>query len=115
MDLGNEVHSSKKAQIAHLKVDKAYTNILSKYTNFANIFLSKLITKFLQYTDINNHPIKLIDDQQLLYNLIYSLSLVKLKILKAYIKNNLANSFIKSFKSPTKAPIFFNKKLNRRL
>ncbi len=36
-------------------------------------------------------------------------------VLKAYIKNNLANSFIQPFKSLTKVSIFFNKKPNRKL
>ena len=38
--------------------------------------------------------------------------LVKLETFKAYIKNNLANSFIKPSKSPVKALIFFDKKLD---
>ncbi len=50
------------------------------------------------------------DDQQLPYGPIYGLGLVELETLKAYIKNNLANKFIESFKSPTEAPILFNKK-----
>ena len=32
-----------------------------------------------------------------------------------YIKNNLTNGFIKSFKYFTRAPIFFDKKLNKSL
>ncbi len=40
---------------------------------------------------------------------------MELEILKAYIKNNLANRFIKPFKSPAEAPIFFNKKPDRNL
>ncbi len=52
------------------------------------------------------------DNQQLLYDLIYSLSLVKLKILKAYIKNHLANDFIKLSKSFSKDLIFFYWKLD---
>lgn len=39
-------------------------------------------------------------------NSIYRLKLLKLKRLKAYIEINLANSFIKSFKSLAKALIF---------
>ncbi len=33
-----------------------------------------------------------------------------LETLKAYIKNNLASSFIRHFKSPIEAPILFDKK-----
>ena len=35
---------------------------------------------------------------------------MELEMLKIYIVNNLANRFIRSFKSFIKAPIFFNKK-----
>ena len=54
----------------------------------------------------------LVDDWQPLYGLIYSLGPVKLKTLKAYIENNLVNGFIKPFKSPTRTPILFDKKLD---
>lgn len=40
---------------------------------------------------------------------------VELEILKAYIKNNLAKDFIKSFKFPIRVPNFFNQKLNMSL
>ncbi len=40
---------------------------------------------------------------------------VVLEILKAYIKNNLANSFIRPFKSHARALIFFDKKPDRNL
>ncbi len=49
------------------------------------------------------------------YGPIYNLLPIELETLKTYIKNNLANSFIKPFKSPTGAPIRFNKKLDSRL
>ena len=109
------MHLSKKAWIAYLKVEKAPTKVLSRYTNFTNIFSSKFAIKFFKYTKINNYTIELIDDQQSFYCLIYSLGSVNLEIFKIYIKNNLVNSFIRSFKSPTKAPIFFKKKLYKSL
>ncbi len=40
----------------------------------------------------------------------YNLGPVELETLKAYIKNNLANGFIRPSKSPTRAPILFDKK-----
>ncbi len=62
-DIDDEVHSSKKAQIAYLKTDEAFTNIFSsKYNDFADIFLPKLATTLLKYMGINNHVIKLIND-----------------------------------------------------
>ena len=45
----------------------------------------------------------------------HSLALVKLEIFKVNIKNNLANNFIKLFKSFIKVSIFFNSKLNKNL
>ncbi len=50
------------------------------------------------------------DDWQPLYGPIYSFGLVELEILKAYIENNMDNSFIKSSKSSTKALLLFDKK-----
>ncbi len=82
----------------------------SKYADFANVFSLKFATELPEHTKINNHVIVLMDDWQLLYGLIYSLRPVELETLKAYIKNNLANSFIKPSKSPAGAPIFFDKK-----
>ncbi len=57
----------------------------------------------------------LVDDWQPLYGSIYSLRLVEFKILIIYIKNNLANGFIRLSKSLAGAPILFDKKLNRSL
>ncbi len=112
IDSGDEVHPSKRAQIAYLKADEAFTQVLNKYTDFIDVFSSKLAVKLPKYTEINNHTIELVDDWQRLYSPIYSLEPVELEILKAYIKNNLANSFINPSKSLVGAPIFFDKKLD---
>lgn len=53
------------------------------------------------------------DCKQSPYDLIYSIEPIELERLKAYIKTNLANSFIKLFKSLAGAPIFFHRKPNR--
>ena len=105
----------KRAQIAHLKADKASIKVPSKYTDFANVFLPKLTTKLLKYIRIYNYDIELADDQQPPYNFIYSLGLVELKMLKTYIKNNLARGFIRPSKFSIRAPIFFDKKLDQSL
>ncbi len=81
-----------------------------KYTDFADVFSPKLAVELPKHTRINNHVIELGDDWQFSYGPIYSLGPVELEILKAYIENNLANGFIKSSKSPTRAPILFDKK-----
>ncbi len=104
------MHPSKKAQIAHLKVDKTPTKVSSEYTDFADFFSPKLTVKLSEHIRINNHALELVDDWQSPYGFIYSLGPVEPETLKAYIKNNLANNFIKPTKFPTGAPIFFDKK-----
>ena len=71
-----------------------------------------MIFKLLKYTRINNYVIELVNGQQLFYEPIYSIRLVELKTVKANIEINLANRFIRPFKSPTGALIFFDQKLN---
>lgn len=61
---------------------------------------------------MNNHTMKLINNQQLIHRFIYSLRLIKLKTLKTYIKIYLVNELIKSSNFLTKAIIFFMKKLD---
>ena len=50
----DKVHILKKAQIAYLKVDKAFSKMLNKYADFANVFLLKLAAKILEHIKINN-------------------------------------------------------------
>ncbi len=103
INLDSEVHLLKRAQIAYLKADEGFTEVFHKYIDFKDVFLSKLTVELPDYTDINDHAIKLTDNWQLFYSLIYSLGPVEFKILKTYIKNNLANGFIRPFKSATTA------------
>ncbi len=110
VNAGNEVHPSKRAQIAHLKVDEAPTKVPSKYADFVDVFSPKLAIELPEYIGINDHVIELVDDQQPPYGPIYSLGPVELETLKAYIENNLASSFTRPSKSPSGAPIFFDKK-----
>ncbi len=110
VDSGNELHLSRRAQIAHLKADEAPTEVPSEYTDFADVFSPKLVVELPEHTGINDYAIKLVDDRQPQYDPVYSLGPVKLETLKAYIENNLASDFIKPFKSPARAPILFDKK-----
>ena len=110
IDPDDEIYPSRRAQIAHLKLDEAPTKVLSKCTDFANIFSPKLAVELPKYTKINDHAIELVDNQQPPYNSFYNLGSVELEILKAYIQNNLANGFIKSSKFPAKVSILFDKK-----
>lgn len=61
-DIGNKMYLSKKAQIAYLKAVEAFIKVSSKYTNFVDIFSSKLAIKLSKYTNINNYAIKLVND-----------------------------------------------------
>ena len=106
------MHPSKKVQVAYLKADEAPTKVLSKYVDFVDVFSPKLAAELSKHTEINDHAIELIDDLQPLYGPIYSLGLVELETLKAYIENNLVNGFIKPSKSLTGAFILFDKKPN---
>ena len=99
-----------RPQISGLIAEKALTKISAKYLDFTDIFFPDLASKLPKHTEINNHIIKLVDGQQLLYGSIYSLRPVELKTLKAYIETNLANNFIRLSKSLAGAPILFDRK-----
>ena len=77
-----------------LLFNKAFTKVLAKYFNYCNVFLIKNIAKLSKYIKINNYIIKLKEDKQPFFNLIYSLELVELETLKTHIKTNLINNFI---------------------
>ena len=104
------IHPSWTAQIASLIADKALVTIFAEYSNFTDVFSFKFAAELSKYTGINDHSIELIDDQQPPYGPIYSLKPVELKTQKTYIEVNLANGFIRPFKSPVGAPILFVQK-----
>ena len=99
-----------KAQVKALLFNKASTKITMEYFNYNNVFSTEYAAKFLENIKINKHAIKLKEGKQPPFELIYSLGLVELETLKTYIKTNLANGFIRPFKSPARAPILFDKK-----
>ena len=109
------VHFKKQAQVGVLLFDEAFTKVLVEYSDYNNVFSAEYTAKFSENTRINEYIIKLEEGKQPLFGLIYSLGPVELEILKTYIKTNLANKFIWPFKSPTKAPILFDKKPDRSL
>ena len=59
--------------------------------------------EFLVYIRMNDHAIQLEKSKQLSFEPIYSLEIIKLEILKTYIKNKLAISLIWHFKSFVKS------------
>ena len=70
-----------------------------EYFNYNDIFLVENMIELLENTKMNEHTIKLEKSKLSLFSPIYSLELVKLEILKTYIKTSLANDFIRLFKS----------------
>ena len=96
-----QIYSSCQAQATLLISEK--TGIPAEYSDFSNVFSSNSAAELLEHTRINNHPINLLDDKQLPYDLIYSLRLVELETLKTYIKANLASGLIRPSKFPSDA------------
>ena len=107
-----DVHLSHRPQISGLIAEKAPTKVPAKYSDFADVFSLSLASKLSEHTGINNHAIELVHSQQSPYGPIYSLGLVELETLKAYIETNLTNGFIKLSKSSAGAPILFEQKLD---
>ncbi len=112
IDSGDGVYPSKSGWIAYLKVDEALSEVLGEYADFANVFSPKLAAELPKHIMINDYAIVLVDDRQIPYSPIYSLRPVELETLKAYIKNNLVNDFIRPSKSPARVSILFDKKPN---
>ena len=92
--LKRTIHLARKAYIALLVVKKV--NVLTKYLDFANVFLEKSEKVLLEQTRANKYAIKLEEDIQPPYRPIYSLGLAKLKTFKTYIENNLVNNVIRA-------------------
>ena len=88
------IHFKKQAQVGALLLDKASTEVLVYYSNYSNVFLAKNATELLENTGINEYATKLKKSKQPSFRPFYSLGLIELKILKTYIKTNLANGFI---------------------
>lgn len=62
---------------------------------------------------MNNHAIKLIENQQLSYKLVFSIDFIELETIKTFITTNLTNSFIKFSKFAIKISLLFIKKFDR--
>ncbi len=62
VDLGDELHPSRRSQLVHLKADEAPTKVSSEYADFADIFSPKLAAELPKHTGINDHTIELVDD-----------------------------------------------------
>lgn len=74
--------------------DNDFTKVLAKYINDANIVSFNLTIELPENTGINKYTIELVEGKQPSYRLIYILSLIELKALKAYIKTHQKTGFI---------------------
>ena len=104
------IHSAKKAQIVLLVAKKV--TILTEYLDFLDVFLEDNTLILSKIIELNQHAIKLQEEQQSSYRSIYSLRLVNLKTLKTYIEINFANGFIWPLKSSAGTSILFIEKPN---
>ena len=104
------IYLARKARLALPLTEKV--TVLTKYVDFADVFLEKLINILLEQNDANKHAIELEEGKRLRYEPIYSLGTVKFKTLKTYIETTLPNSFIQASKSLASAPILFVRKPN---
>ena len=84
-----------------------------KYLDYSNVFSSTNTVELPKYNKINNYAINLKKDIQQLFKFISNLKLVKIEMIKTYIKINLVNGFIWLFKSLIRAFILFNWKSRR--
>lgn len=101
-----------RAQITTLKQNKAFIKILTKYSNFANIFSKKKFLILPKQTNLNKYTFQLKDSKKLSYKLIYSLGFVELETLKIYIKTYLKTGCNWSSKFFAAALILFEKNLD---
>lgn len=74
------IHPIQKAQITLLLAKKVI--VLTKYSDFANVFSKKSVTKLFKISKINKYIIDLELGKQLLYRPIYSLKIEELETLK---------------------------------
>lgn len=81
-------------------------NIPKKYANFLDVFFKKSAIILFNFLDINKYIIDMKPSKQPFNRPIYSLDIIELEILRIYIKTNLANRFIRPFKSLAKTFIF---------
>ena len=94
MYLERQAQIKMESEVGALIFDETITVVRKKYFYYSNIFSIENAAKFLEHTKINDHAVKLEENKQPSFCLIYSLEPVELKTLKMYIKTNLVNGFI---------------------
>ena len=110
------VHKIKKVQISVVLQKKKTRKkqkieISKKWQHIEKSFKKNLVYELSKH-DFSDYVIDLEKEAQFLYDFIYFLFELKLKVFKAYIKKHLTNNFIRLFKSLINALILFVKKKN---
>ena len=89
--------------------DKTAEMVPKKYHDFLDVFSKSKANKLSPHR-ASDHRIPLVEGAAPPYGPIYGLSTEELKTLAEYIKENLANGFIRPSTSPAGAPVMFVKK-----
>ena len=105
-----QIEAQSGAQVGALLFDEAPTEVPVEYSDYSNVFSAENAAELLENTGMNEHAIELEEGKQPPFGPIYSLDPVELETLKTYIETNLANGFIRPFKSPAQVLILFNQK-----
>ena len=114
-DKKSQIGVQSGVQVGALLFDEASTEVLAEYSDYSDVFSAENVAKLPENTRINEHAIELEEDKQPHFGPIYSIGPVELEALKTYIETNLANGFIRPFKSSAGTPILFDRKLDGNL
>ena len=104
------IHAERQAQVGVLIFDETPIEVPAEYSDYSDVFLMENAAELPENTGMNEYTIELKKGKQLPFGPIYNLGPVELEALKTYIETTLANDFIRPSKSPTGAPILFDRK-----
>jgi hypothetical protein len=88
--------------------------LLLEYSDYTDVFAEDQRLSFLKNTRVN-HVIEVEENRKVLFNLIYKLSINKLRVLREYFKSNLRKGWIRKSILSAGAPILFISKKDRSL
>ena len=88
------------------------SKILDYYKNLFEVFSKKESKSLLSHRDHLDHHIPLEKNIKSIFDLIYNLSELELKVLKEYIQDKFKKEFIYPFTSSFDSPILFVKKFD---
>lgn len=97
-----------------IKVKSSNVVLLETYFDFADVFNKTKVDVLPEYSR-HDLAIKTEDNKIFPFGPVYNHSKLELDILREYIRDMCAKSFIVPFKSPSGAPVLFTKKKDRGL